>query len=425
MLSPRFDPLPLPEGRLFGGVLGYLGKGGLWGIWLGLGPLMLFLAAPPRQPIWLYGQVDTRLESADAKIVSILAVVLGLIPAAVSIFTNRMRPAQALPFALLAMMVLSVITASLFAAQQGGDIVKPLLGLFIFMLAIVLVSVEDIDEAFVRNLLIGYAVVHAASAVIAVADGNFLYGRLMGRLGPNFWGSICAYGLLAATATRHRGLFLTLLAIDVVTLVLAQNRTGMLAAMIGGGVLIVLAHRRADFSDRLWMWLALLMGGIVLLFAFPTLLNQVFMVDDPRRGLDSGGTGRVVAWQEAMDVFRENPLLGVGYRHHEQFITAASSAHQAYLATAADMGIIGLLAYLAFLAAGIGCGLYKAITYRSKAYAALTAIIIGYAVHGFAEQRAINFANSVSLMVIVAVALTTRIQLAAVRRPIDRMFGRA
>ena len=413
-LSPKL-PEPLGPGPAAlsrpGGAVGWLFNGGLWGLWLGLSPLILFLGAPPRLPVWQYGTVDTRLETPASQMVTLLLIVLGIVPALATMAWSRLRPAQALPMLALSMLILAVITISLLGTDQAGDLAKPLLGLFVLTLAMVLASAEVRDEAFIRNLLVAYAVMHAFAALVALIDANFIYGRFMGRVGPNFWGSVCAYGLLAGTVARQRWLFLVLFAIDLTVLLLAQNRTSMAAAMTGGVLLIALAYHRSSLFGRLWMWLAGTAAGIALLFALPTLLSKVFMIDDPRRGLDSGGTGRAQAWREAIEVFQQHPLLGVGYRHHEDYITAASSAHQAYLATAADMGVVGLFVYLLFLAIGIGSGLYKAVIYRSHVHAVLAAIIIGYAVQGLAEQRAINFANSISLMVIMAVALASKINI--------------
>ncbi|ATE64605.1 O-antigen ligase family protein [Rhizorhabdus dicambivorans] len=398
-----------PSAHPRGGAL----QGGLWGLWLGCGPLILFLGAPARIPIYLYGQVDTRLETPQAKALTILVILLGLVPALATLIGSRIRPAQALPFLAIATMILFAITLSLVGTHERADIVKPLLGLYVFGLVVLLASAETRDEAFLHNLLVGYAAMHALAAIVALIDGNFLYGRFMGRLGPNYWGSVCAYGLLAATAARHRWVFLLLAAIDMVTLLASQNRTAMLALIVGGTLLMILAYIRSGIAGRLWMWLAAMAGSVALLFAMPTLLSKVFMVDDPRRGLDSGGTGRAEAWKEAWALVEQHPLLGVGYRHHEQYITAASSAHQAYLATTADMGVLGLLVFLLFLFAGLGTAIYKAVVHRSKAYAALAALLLGYAVQGLAEQRAINFANSISLMMIIAVALATRLTLPA------------
>jgi O-antigen ligase len=393
-------------------------QGALWGMWLGCGPLILFLGAPARIPIYLYGQVDTRLETPQAKALTILVILLGLVPALATLIGSRLRPAQALPFLAIATMILFTITLSLMGTHDRADVVKPLLGLYVFGLVVLLASAETRDEAFLHNLLVGYAAMHALAAVVALIDGNFLYGRFMGRLGPNYWGSVCAYGLLAATAARHRLLFLILAAIDLFALLASQNRTAMLALIVGGALLMVLAYIRSGVAGRLWMWLMAMAGSVALLFAMPTLLSKVFMVDDPRRGLDSGGTGRAIAWKEAWALIEQHPMLGVGYRHHEQYITAASSAHQAYLATAADMGVIGLLVFLIFLLAGLCTAIHKAVVHRSRAYAALAALLLGYAMQGFAEQRAINFANSVSLMMIIAVALATRLSLPPSPRPV-------
>jgi O-antigen ligase len=392
-------------------VRGFLLQGGFWGLWLGLSPLILFAAAPPRMPVYLYGEVDTRLETPGSKLVTMALIVLGLLPALLTIVAQRFRPAQALPIATLAMLVLSVISISLLGSDQVSDILKPALGAFVFLLAFVLVSGETRTETFIHNLLIGYALMHAGASLIALADHNFLWGRFMGRLGPNFWGAVCAYGLLAATVTDRRWLFVSIAAIDLLVLLLAQNRSAELALAVGGLFLILVFYNWSTLSGRLWMWLAGVAGGIAVMALLPVIIDKVLMINDPRRGLDSGATGREAAWAQALQVFEKHPLLGVGYRHHEDYITAASSAHQAYLATAADMGVIGLLLYLAFLTTGICAGMYKALVHRSKAYAALTAIMLGYAAHGMFEQRALNFANSISLMVIFAVALATKVEL--------------
>ena len=423
-MSPRLEPLPPPETQRPGGALGFLLDGGLWGLWLGLSPLILFAAAPPRIPIYLYGEVDTRLETPGSKLVTMALIVAGLLPAIVSIMSSRFKPAQALPIATLAMLMLSVITISLLGSSESSDVIKPALGAFVFFLTFILASCEMRTESFIRNLLIGYAVMHAGAALIALADGNFIWGRFMGRLGPNFWGAVCAYGLLAASVARQRWLFILLATIDLVVLLLAQNRSSELAAAFGGLFLILLAYHWSTLAGRLWMWLTGLAGGLALMALLPVIIDKVLMVNDPRRGIDSGGTGRAAAWKQAIDVFEKHPLLGVGYRHHEQYITAASSAHQAYLATAADMGVIGLMFYLGFLATGIFAGAYKAIVHRSKAHAALTAIMLGYAAHGLFEQRAMNFANSISLMMIVAVALATKIDLQPRLTPL-RVVGHA
>jgi hypothetical protein len=425
-LSPKVDHFDHrgPATRRSDGVVGWLLDGGLWGLWLGVSPLILFLGAPPRIPVWMYGAVDTRLETPASQVTTLALIALGMIPAMATLWSRRLHLAQAMPMIALSLLILFVITLSLLGTDQMGDIAKPVLGLFVLTMACILAAAETPGEAFIRNLLVGYALMHAGAALIALADGNYIYGRFMGRVGPNFWGAVCAYGLLAITVARQRWLIVAVIAVDLLVLMLTQNRSALMAAIMGGALLVALAYQRSSLVGRLWWWMAAAAGGVVLLFALPFLLEHVFMVDDPRRGIASGGTGRAAAWAQAWQVFLQHPLLGVGYRHHEDYITAASSAHQAYLATAADMGVIGLLTYLIFLGVGIGAGLYKAIVHRSRGHAALTALLVGYAVQGFAEQRAINFANSISLMVIMAVALQSRLDIGPSLSPL-RMVRRA
>jgi O-antigen ligase len=71
-------------------------------------------------------------------------------------------------------------------------------------------------------------------------------------------------------------------------------------------------------------------------------------LNDRYRGLGTGFTGRVGAWEEALDLFRENPVFGVGFRMHERYMTAASSAHNGYLSLLAETGAVGALLFLVF-----------------------------------------------------------------------------
>src|SRR5262249_33853758 len=90
---------------------------------------------------------------------------------------------------------------------------------------------------------------------------------------------------------------------------------------------------------------------------FDNVASNVFKVDDPRRGVDSGFTGRTELWEETFNVWERSPLLGVGFHQHELMMNSLG-AHNAYLAMLADTGIIGLSLYVGLLGwafiAGLG-----------------------------------------------------------------------
>ncbi len=375
----------------------------LWGFWLGCAPFV-FLAAPLRQPLFTYDTVDTRPDTPLVAMMTIAIIAAGIVPAAITTATRRMDFARGLPFMASALAILIVVTLSLLGSTDPADLAKPVLGFYVLGVVWLLVAADIRRPVLLSTMLQTYALTTVCAAAAAVIDGNFVYGRFMGRLGPNYWGGACAYALLAALVIRRMPLrALTILGLLGV-LALSQNRSSMIAVVAGCLVALLLAWLRGDARDRLLLMLGVVVAGAVLVPLAPTIATDVLMIDDPRRGIDSGGTGRSEAWAEAWQVFVDHPLLGVGYRHHEQYITAASSAHEAYLATAADMGVIGVCLYLGLVLVGLVQGFRVAYRHRSPGYATLLAIIAAYAVQGFAEQRAINFANSVSLMFLVAFA---------------------
>ena len=74
-------------------------------------------------------------------------------------------------------------------------------------------------------------------------------------------------------------------------------------------------------------------------------------------------------------------------------------AHNAYLATLADMGVCGLIVYLWFL----GWSFLAALPIRDPASRRFTlGIIAGYAVYGLFEARAFNLGNPFSLLFLMA-----------------------
>lgn len=377
----------------------------IWGVWLALTPIASFLVSPPRQAIYLYGDVDTRNISPAVQAATYGALALGAVPILLSLFLRKLQPARALPFLALSLPILALIAASLIhAGASPRDVVVVASGAYIFGLIAILCA-ANLSGDEVRRFLVAVAVFHALSIVVALADGNFVNGRFQGRIGSNFWGGIAAYSIIAGLAARRVWVRFAIAVPCMAALLLGQNRSSLIAMLAGLALVGICAFVRASRVQRLGYLLAGAIGAIVLTFTLPTILSDVLLVTDSRRGLGSGGTGRFDAWIEAWHVFLENPLLGVGYRHHEDFIISASSAHQAYLATLADLGIFGLAAYLLFLLSGLVAAVATGIRARAWEMVVLGGIIFAYAVQGFFEQRAVNFANSVSLLAMIAIGL--------------------
>jgi O-antigen ligase len=381
----------------------------LWGVWLGLIPLLSFAVTPKRGFIGQLGSVDTRTNTTESMGVTVAAVALGALPAAFTIMRRYMALDLMRRPMIIFLWILTLIAVSFFPDDiVAKDFGVMALGLYVFSLMTVMGSQQDFTENVARQVLTAMAVFQAVVMVIALADNNYVVGRFQGRIGPNYWGATAFTTLMVSYAVRSGIVRIAVMAVCGYMLIASQNRSAIIAGVSGSTMVAVLYWLRASVRERFVMMIAAAVGFVGCLAASPVILSKVFLVDNARRGLASNGTGRFVAWGEALKVIYEHPVLGVGYRHHEKFISAASSAHNAYLAAFADMGVFGLLTYLAFIYGSIAKSVRSAMSLRHWSYVVTAGYLTACATVNFLETRGINFANSESLGMITCVALAWR-----------------
>jgi hypothetical protein len=155
-------------------------------------------------------------------------------------------------------------------------------------------------------------------------------------------GAPLAFGLYERNRSKKRLVFgLITFALATVCVIMTQSRSGQLSILAAVGVFFV---RR--FGKK-----GLAVAG---------LLSVPLLLLGGRSGeeADSSSFQRLECWNEALEMWRDNPILGVGQgqfiEHH--FLTA----HNSFLLTLAEMGPLGLLVY--------SCTLYFAlkITFRAQ-----------------------------------------------------------
>jgi hypothetical protein len=140
-------------------------------------------------------------------------------------------------------------------------------------------------------------------------------------------GAPLAFGLYERKRTKGRLAFaLFTFALATVCVIMTQSRSGQMSILAAVGVFFV---RR--FGKK-----GLAVAG---------LLSVPLLILGGRTGeeADSSSMQRLECWAEALEMWRENPVLGVGQgqfiEHH--FLTA----HNSFLLTLAEMGPLGLLIY--------------------------------------------------------------------------------
>jgi O-antigen ligase len=384
-----------------------------WGAWLTLPAIVTFLIAPPIKPLYLMqydvnGADSVKLTSPLLNALLMVIIWAGLALALMAVAQRSLDFRRARRFAALAVPIMLIIPISILPTPSVRDMVVILNAWLVFVLAIVNISDTRADARIVR-MLSAVAIIGAATLVLVIADGNFVYGRLMGRAGPNFWGMTSVLTIFAALVLRPAWLKWSVIGLATAALLMTQNRTSLLGAVSGAAVIFAVAFLKAPRRTQIQLAIGVTLGLIVLALIAPYVADHVLLLNDPRRGLESHGTGRFYAWAQALAVFEQSPWLGVGYRRHEAFISAASSAHNAYVATLADMGLAGLLGYLLLLLSALAAGLRQLWRSPTRELYALVGLIVCYATQGLFETRGLAFANNYSLAFFMALAWVLRV----------------
>jgi len=181
--------------------------------------------------------------------------------------------------------------------------------------------------------------------------GNRLQGRLaIGDAHPNYLGVVSFGVLMCAANVRPWPAAGALVSANLFIIVETQSRSALAAALVG--LLLYAALKTNQVGRRKAAFglagLALICTVVLLVFQQTALdgISALFFLDDKSRGLGTGFTGRVAAWQEALDLFLGNPIFGVGFRMHERYMTTLSSAHNGYLSLLAEVGVVGAVPVL-------------------------------------------------------------------------------
>lgn len=80
--------------------------------------------------------------------------------------------------------------------------------------------------------------------------------------------------------------------------------------------------------------------------------ERVFMTYDQKENeLDQSAETRISLWEDAMDLFEQSPVVGMGFNTYQYLhrIRAYEDTHNFYLKNLVEMGILGLLLFLAMV----------------------------------------------------------------------------
>ena len=281
---------------------------------------------------------------------------------------------------LLAAMLLSMFKANN-QLQSLKEIAKWLEFLVVYWLAINQLRERRKVALFLTALVIGVlaeAALGAAQVVLRLGPPEFLIGGLIlrayGTFGqPNpFAGylNLClpiliGVALFAESRALRRWSWLAALGVAVVMITTLSR-----GAWLGFGVALLVIGITASRRLGVWIWLALLAVALVILAAvfgvIPFGITERVLAAFELAGvsLDNvtvenfSAVQRLAFWQAGLNMFENNPVLGVGIGNYidaypgyaaQGWETVLGHAHDYYLNTAAETGLVGLAAYVALL----------------------------------------------------------------------------
>jgi len=160
-----------------------------------------------------------------------------------------------------------------------------------------------------------------------------------------FLSAITAFAIIARLhrpgPTLMKCLYLLMLCLALMTLILAQSRTSVVA--------LALALVAYLLYDRRWVSLAVLLGtsAVAALYTRISDVSSQYMLRGQDAELVSTLSGRTEGWEAAWNSFQESPVLGQGFaafaRANILGTTGMSSLHGAVFDVMVGTGLLGLI----------------------------------------------------------------------------------
>jgi O-antigen ligase len=272
------------------------------------------------------------------------------------------------------------------------------------MIAIMFIAACIAHPALFERTLRFYAWFIAGVLLIVIADGDYVWGRLVGRGQPNFWGMMALSGALASLSLNRMFVKAVPLLVALVMLYLTNSRGSTIGTFTGlmtaSAVYFLINGARKRLVIITVLSIAVVVGAAAEITS-GFISDQVLNLNDPRRGLDSGFTGRLGPWLYGLDLALERPFFGYGYRASETLFEpiGIDSVHNGYLSMLLDMGVTGLIAWLVFLMHVIWTGFQR--MRRPVAIPAI-GILVGYAILGLVERYALNAGQPLSILFLIS-----------------------
>jgi O-antigen ligase len=214
-------------------------------------------------------------------------------------------------------------------------------------------------------------------------------------------GIVCFGTLACCLAIENVFLRVALISLNAFVILQTGGRSCLIASAITISVYIILtvSIQRSRFVKFAFVAALLILVCVGAIYAneIAGLTSTLLFLNDPNRGLGSGFTGRMDAWQEAYQLFLKNPILGIGFRTHERYITTLPSAHNGYVSVLAETGILGVSSILLLIGFCSWRVLKMAKTGDQTARIGVS-FVAGYLFVSMFERILVNFGSPTSVL---------------------------
>lgn len=175
----------------------------------------------------------------------------------------------------------------------------------------------------------------------------------------NIFLAVALMGIIHAKHGFERGLLWLAAAILLANLFMVDSRGGLVTAGLVVGVFVVRVGFRSP--SRLLVFalvMATIVGALVTQFGDRLMESRTYLSIFAPNELRSGvTTGRVDAYWEAVAIFYENPLLGVGEVDMREYGQNAEKIHNVWLRVLVERGVLAFLGFATFAIGAFYCSL--------------------------------------------------------------------
>ncbi|ANE82190.1 hypothetical protein A7U43_25650 [Mycobacterium adipatum] len=220
----------------------------------------------------------------------------------------------------------------------------------------------SLEEKFLRSELATYTVGPAAKYLYSYAPNNVLDTEKAGGLLVNgniasLFGGIAALVLLVAARRTSRRLLYATAALSAVSCVFAGSKAGLVLAISSVIAVVFLPYVLKRSAALI---------GFAIVFVMPLAFYLVIAIVEwisPSFYAASGDalSGRGGLWTRAAEMFKESPVLGVGFGGWTEYVGKIEGQirppHNVLIATWAYSGIVALVLAIVFIVVSVFLGL--------------------------------------------------------------------